>query len=85
MLFRLGFWCFYKMADLKKQNVCIKFCFIWVIHATETPEMLKVSSQEHGMETTQVFEWVFKYIGQYLSDFNRNRIYMCTDGWIEQF
>ena len=55
------------MADLKKQHVFLslpfyrytKFFFIWDIYATETSEMLKVSSQEKGMET-QVFEWVFQ-------------------------
>jgi hypothetical protein len=46
------------MTDLKKQHACIKFCFMSGINATETSEMLKVSSQEHGMERIQVFEWV---------------------------
>ena len=62
MLFLLWFWCIYKMADLKKkQHACIKFSFIWGINATETSETLKVSSQEHGMDRTQVFKWVFKF------------------------
>lgn len=52
MLFRLGFLCTNKMAVMKEQCVCIKFCFTMGRNAMGTYEMLYLLEsrqlEEHG-------------------------------------
>jgi hypothetical protein len=49
------------MTDVKKQRVCIKFCFKLERGATETSEILKVVSGEQTVRRTQVFVWFSKF------------------------
>jgi hypothetical protein len=46
-----------KMADLKEQRICVKFCFALGRTASETHEMLKTAFGDNAMGTTQTFEW----------------------------
>jgi hypothetical protein len=49
------------VTDVKKQRVCIKFCFKLGRSATETSETLKILSGEQIVCRTQVFEWFSKF------------------------
>jgi len=42
------------MADLKKQRVCIRFCFKLGLSAMETFEMLEVACGEQALGRTQL-------------------------------
>jgi hypothetical protein len=50
-----------EMADLKKQNVCVKFCFELGKTASETHEMLKTAFGDNAMRRTQTFEWFSRF------------------------
>jgi len=46
-----------KMADFKKQCMCIQLCFILGRSATETLEILELAFREETTRRTQVFDW----------------------------
>ena len=49
-----------KMADVKEQRICIKFCFELNKTAPETHRMLKEAVGEQALSQARTFEW-FKH------------------------
>jgi hypothetical protein len=52
-----------EMADVKKQRICIKFCFKLNKTAVETHRMLKRAFGDQALSQAKTFEWFkrFKY------------------------
>jgi len=48
------------MTDVKKQPICIKFCFKLCKTAVETYKMLKEAFGDNALGQTQTYEW-FKH------------------------
>jgi hypothetical protein len=50
-----------KIAHLKEQCICVKFCFKLGKTASEMHEMLKAAFGDNAMGRTQTFEWYFRF------------------------
>jgi hypothetical protein len=50
-----------KMADVKKQRICIKFCFKLNKTAAETHRMLKEAFGEQALSQARSFEWFKRF------------------------
>jgi hypothetical protein len=50
-----------KMADLKEQCICVKFCFKLSKTASEMHGMLKTAFSDNAMGRTQTFEWFSQF------------------------
>jgi hypothetical protein len=46
-----------KMADVKEQRICIKFCFKLKKTAAKTHRMLKEAFGEQALSQARTFEW----------------------------
>jgi hypothetical protein len=51
-----------EMADVKKQRICIKFCFKLNKTAAETHRMLKEAFGEQALSQATTFEWFKRFI-----------------------
>jgi len=50
-----------KMADVKEQRICIKFCFKLNKTAAETNRILKEASGEQALIQAKTFEWFKRF------------------------
>jgi hypothetical protein len=50
-----------EMADVKKQIICIKFCFKLKKTAVETHRMLKEAFGEQALSQARTFEWFKRF------------------------
>ena len=65
-----------KMTDVKKQRICIKFCFKLGKTASETHRMLKEAFGDNAVAQTQTYEW-FKRFKNGRTTFDRNHDRKC--------
>jgi hypothetical protein len=45
------------MTDVKKQWICIKFCFKFGKMAAQTHKMLKKAFDDNALNQTQTYKW----------------------------
>ena len=50
-----------KMNDVKKERICIKFCFKFRKRASETHRMLKEVFGDNALDQTQTYEWFKRF------------------------
>jgi len=63
-----------KMADVKEQWICIKFCFKLSKTASESPRMLKESFGGNALGQTLTYKWFKRFKNRWMSVDDEDRL-----------